>query len=43
MIQDELGIQDKVTIKLYLNDTELADEKLTIEDSKILEEGRGNV
>lgn len=43
MIQDELGIQDKVNIKLHLNDIELADDKMTIEDSKILDEGRGRV
>ena len=43
MIQDELGIQDKVNIKLHLNDIELVDDKMTVEDSKILDEGRGRV
>ena len=43
MIQDELGIQDKVNIKLHLNDIELSDDKMTIEESKILDEGRGRV
>lgn len=38
-IQDDLGIQDRVTIKLYLNGEEILDEKLTVEDANILQEG----
>lgn len=38
-IQDDLGIQDKVNLKLYVNGEELIDEKLTVEDAKILDEG----
>ena len=38
-IQDDLGIKDKVNIKIYLNGEEVTDDKLTVEDAKLLEEG----
>lgn len=38
-IQDDLGIQDKVTLKLYLNGEELNDDKLNVEDANLLVEG----
>jgi hypothetical protein len=34
-----LGIQDKVSIKLYLNGEEIVDDKLTVEDANLLQEG----
>jgi hypothetical protein len=39
MIQDELGIQDKVNLKIYMNGEELSDEKVAIKDSGIVENG----
>jgi hypothetical protein len=39
VIQDDLGIVDKVSVKIFLNGEELTDDKLSVEESKILEEG----
>lgn len=39
IIQDDLGIKDKVTIKLFANGEELTDDKLTVEDANLLVEG----
>ncbi|CDW77178.1 UNKNOWN [Stylonychia lemnae] len=38
-IQDELQIQDKVSLKLYLNGEEITDDKLSVEDANILVHG----
>jgi hypothetical protein len=36
VIQDDLGIKDKVTIKIYLNGDEVTDDKLSIEEAQLL-------
>jgi hypothetical protein len=38
-IQDELQIQDKVSLKLYLNGEEITDDLLSVEDANILQQG----
>ena len=35
-IQDKLGIQDKITLKLYLDGEEVTDDRLSVEDANLL-------
>jgi hypothetical protein len=39
VIQDDIQIKDKVTMKIFANGEELTDEKLTLEEAKLLEPG----
>jgi len=39
VVQEDLGIKDKVTVKLFVDGDEVLDDKLTVEEAQLLAEG----